>query len=379
MGWTAPEANAARQAQCNASQAQGSQFSKPVVSTDLEVPSHNQDISMTEPAEAAELRAKMEETKQKIAAAKARKNRKRTEALEQKQNARAEVPMGQPQNQDQHGQIPPAAASSGHPDSTDTTVHTGHVVSCGSMQAANSMPSSKASLQQGQVAHEPTHAVQHTNVSSYNCQAPVNSSNAQARWAQDPGSHSPLDQTTLNIARRRFSHAGLATAATQQKYNAIVKNPPEVLREPHPNQHQANRSVFTTPPGPQQLQPQMPPQQASMTRTEVNAEMHNSPCLLCISDSLQTSLLTQSQDTAAPMDIDSASSCHSFYDVVTEPFGQELCHACGPPSGILVQGADSPNATCNHSKVLDVQQASAPRQSMHDDRVDLMDIDTNMC
>ena len=330
---------------------------------------------MTEPAEAAELRAKMEETKQKIAAAKARKNRKRTEALEQQQNARAEVPMGkpsQPQNQDQCGQIPPAAASGEHPDSTDTTVHTGHVVSCGSMQAANSMPSSKASLQQGQVAHEPTHVVQHTNVFSYNCQAPVNSSNAQAQGPQDPGSHSPFDQATLNIARRRSSHAGLATAATQQKYNAIVNNPPEVLREAHPNQHQADRSVFTTPPGPQQLQPQMPPQQASMTRTEVNAEMHISP-------RLQTSLLNQSQDTAAPIDIDSAYPCHSFSDVVTEPFGQELCYAFGGPSGILVHGADNPSATCNHSKVLNVQHASASPQSMHNDRVDLMDIDTNVC
>ena len=403
LSWEGPHlvADSTRQAQCHALQTQGKQSGNDQQTDRPESgrpkPKHNASIREADgrPTAAEEEQvAKIEETKraleatrQKVAAAKARKQ---ATLCERQQNAAAGLPATETAGL-QASVAVSTAAPSRHPDTSSNTPLSNPVVG----KATQNEPESTPSCQQKKLKYapvsqhrqDPDTVVQHADIplaasprGSNRIRAKPTDSSAdnqgrdkQAACNADNGQS--LDTKEVSAAKRRVSHAGLATAAHQRQFDKVVSNPPKVLAEPAPTQQHIYNPAPASPLADQHtraqrdlLQPAPPLQQAPMTHSQEDSVVGSMPdCrgnLLC-------------HDTASPMDIDLA--CQPWQMALATPFGQVPPAAFANPATASAHQADSYNSSFNNTASCHVQNAPTAVGCEPEGEPEFMEIDTDVC
>ena len=336
---------------------------------------------------------------QKLAAASAAIQAKKQAALlKQQQKAKAALAASEPK---QAEASVPAAASSKHPHHGTDSAAQGHPPNNPNADhAAKNSPPSTFNFEHSLPEQVPARPLQHKqdpnftapsllgaqtpsasaqSVSSEQSAKPTGGSEQhQAKNRQTVCSSGSwdLDAQRCSIAKRRASHAGLAMAASQSNFDAILSNPPQVLSCPQLTQQEVHNSGPTLPhellkgQSDQQLPPP-PVQQEPMTRSALDPGFDSMP-------NHDGRWLSPEQDTAAPMDIDTA--CTTCHPSTAEPFGQVPVSAFGQLSGAS-QGANSFGPATNNAAQHHVHKTTPIDQSISDHEPDLMDIDVlmNLC
>ena len=403
--WEGPHllADSTRQAQCHSLQAQGKQSGNDQQTDTTESgspePKHDASVSQAagRPTAAEEERlAKIEEakraleaTRQKLAAAKARKQ---AALCERQQNAAAVLPATETTGL-QASVAVSTAAPSRHPDTRSNNALNNPVIG----KATQNEPESTPSCQQKKLKYapvsqhrqDPDTVVQHADIplaasprgsNGFRAEPIVSSITNQGRdkhVACSADSGQGLDPKEVNAAKRRVSHAGLATAAHQRQFDKVVSNPPKVLAEPAPTQQHICNPAPASPLADQHtgahwnlLQPAPPLQQAPMTRSQDDSVVGSMPdcrgSLLC-------------HDTASPMDIDSA--CQPWQMVLARPFGQVPPAAFVNPAIMMASAhqADSYNSDFNNTASRHVQNAATAVGREPEGEPEFMEIDTDVC